>query len=163
MQQNFPQMTHHSFFSTYWTRKTQKDYCLLVLRVRGRWTPGRGSWSDRTMLEALLQVEHPGHFEFGRMEVFLSIINTFWKVLILRIWENMNGKKSQRIVTATHTSGSRLNYALVLATWWTTICHEGAPYFCVIAPLQSQRHSRIKFLDIGEKVLRKSWMRSKKV
>ena len=162
MQQNFPQMTHHSFFSTYWTRKTQKDYCLLVLRVRGRWTPGRGSWSDRTMLEALLQVEQgsiwvwkDGSLPFHK--------NTFWKVLMFRTWENMNGKKSQRIVTAIHTSASRLNYAFVLATWWTTICHEGAPYFCVIAPLQSQRHSRIKFLDIGEKVLRRSWMRSKKV
>ena len=95
MQQNFPQMTHHSFFSTYWTRKTQKDYSLLVLRVRGRETPGRGSWSDRTMLEALLQVEQ------GSLRVWKDGSLPFHNKHILKSFDTLNLGKYERQKIAT--------------------------------------------------------------
>ena len=93
MQQNFPQMTHNSFFSTYWTRKTQKDYFLLVLRVRGRWTPGRGSWFDRTMLEALLQVEQGSLWDWknGSLPVHNKhILKSFDTWFFWKIWMSTN-------------------------------------------------------------------------
>ena len=73
----------------------QKDYCLLVLRVRGRETPGRGSWSDRTMLEALLQVEQ------GSLRVWKDGSLPFHNKHILKSFDTLNLGKYERQKIAT--------------------------------------------------------------